>query len=183
MHSICYNFHAHGEGSCQLLLCLVLSHLACNCWLSKKSTKMSIKNPNYSFFSRLTSFGQYSPASIIWFSPGEGLLRLTQPGRLPGKQKIKKKDHGSCAKLFSLSAHKRLVTSALRSSQDRLGPSDFIPLNSEGMQTGFLLRVLLLPVGHPIANFIVLWTLDYTNIYTNTQCMGLHLYLSMYIYL
>ena len=43
MHSICYNIHGHGEGSCQLLLCLVLSHLICHCWLSKaKPAKTSI---------------------------------------------------------------------------------------------------------------------------------------------
>ena len=93
MHSICYTIHAHGEGSCQLLLCLVLSHLICHCWLSKtKPAKTSIKKSKLQFFSRLTSFdGQHSSVSIIRLSQGEGLLRLNSTWQITWEVEEKSK--------------------------------------------------------------------------------------------
>ena len=56
------------------------SLVCCSPWGHKESD--TTERLNWTELSRLTSFdGQHSSGSIIWLSPGEGLLRLTQPGR------------------------------------------------------------------------------------------------------
>ena len=67
---------SHGEGS--FLLCVILSQVtrfAISSCQEKRSETSIIKNPNYSFLVDSHYFiGQYSPVSIAWLSPGEGLL-------------------------------------------------------------------------------------------------------------
>ena len=67
---------SHGEGS--FLLCVILSQVtrfAISSCQEKRSETSIIKNPNYSFLVDSHYFiGLYSPVSIAWLSPGEGLL-------------------------------------------------------------------------------------------------------------